>query len=183
MQIKQWNISDLGYQISWRNISWPKANQQNCENKKELEFFGLINFYSGYLPRYIVSLLNYLLKCIKNVEFIWTQKQNKAFEALKKVLTSKQVIKIFDAEKEVTLTTDASERAITAVVSEEGHPIRCLSRKLSSTECNYSNIEKEALAIVWRMERAQNFSDGKKAPLKIRRQALGILIQSEEGVT
>ena len=51
-------------------------------------------------------------------------------------------------KKEVTLTTDASERTIAGVVSQEGHPIMYLSRKLSLAECNYSNTEKEALAIV-----------------------------------
>ena len=98
-----------------------------------------------------------MLKCVKNVEFTWMQKQNKAFEALKKALTNKPVIKIFDPNREVTLTTDARERAIAAVVSQESHPIKHLSRKLSSAECNYSNIEREALAIVRSTERAQNF--------------------------
>ena len=65
---------------------------------------------------------------------------------------------MFGPKKEVNLTTDASERAIAAVVSHEGHLIMYLSRKLSSAECNYSNIEKEALAIVWSMERTQNLS-------------------------
>ena len=46
------------------------------------------------------------------------QKQNKAaFKALKKALTSKPVIKIFNPKKEVILTTDASEHAIATVVS------------------------------------------------------------------
>ena len=112
-----------------------------------------------------MSLLNHLLKCVKkNIEFTWTQKQNKAFEALKKALTSKQ--KIFNPKKEVTLTTDASERAIAVVVSQEFHPIMYLSRKLSSAECNYSNIEKEALVVVWNMERTQSFLLGKKFLLK-----------------
>ena len=83
----------------------------------------------------------------KKVEFTWTQKP------LKKALTSKPVIKIFDPKKEVTLTTDASKRAIAAVVSQEDHPIMYLSGKLPSADYNYSNIEKEALAIVWSMER------------------------------
>ena len=97
-------------------------------------------------------------------------------------MISKPVIKIFDPKKEVTLTIDASERAIAAVISQEGHPIMYLSRKFSSAECNYSNIEKEALVIVWNMERAQNFFIEQKVPLKIRPQTPGILIQSEEGV-
>ena len=85
------------------------------------------------------------------------QKQNKAFEALKKVLTSKPVLKIFDPKKEVTLTTGVSEHAIATVVSQEGHPIMYLSRKHLLAECNYSNNENEALAIIWSMERTQNF--------------------------
>ena len=93
--------------------------------------------------------MNHLLKCVKkNVKFTWTQKQNKAFEALKKALTDKPEIKIFDPKKEVTLITDASEYALAAVVSQGDHLIMYLSRKLSSSKCNYSNIEKEALAIV-----------------------------------
>ena len=47
------------------------------------------------------------------------------------------------------LTTDASEHAVAAILSPIGHPIIYLSRKLTSAEANYSNMEKEALAIVW----------------------------------
>ena len=39
-------------------------------------------------------------------------------------------------------------------------------RNLSSAECNYSNIKREALALVWSTERAQNFLFGKKFLLK-----------------
>ena len=51
-------------------------------------------------------------------------------QALKKALTRKPVIKIFDPKKEVTLTTDTSEHAIATVVYQEGHQIMYLSRKL-----------------------------------------------------
>ena len=134
---------------------------ENPTNKKELEsFLGLINFYSRYLPWYCEVIEPFFeIPKKKNVEFTWTQKQNKIFEALKKALINKVVIKIFDPKKEVTLTTDASECAIAAVVSQGGHPIMYQS----SAEYNYSNIEKEALAIVWSMERAQNFFVGQKS--------------------
>ena len=103
-------ISYLGYQISREGI-FPDNSQTNKimkmekpTNKKQLEsFLGLISTADIFLD--IVSLLIHLLKCIKNpVKFTWTQKQNKTFEALKKSLTSKPVIKIFDPKKEVTLT-------------------------------------------------------------------------------
>ena len=136
-------------------------------NKKELEsFLGLINFYSRYLPRYSELIEPFVEMSKTNREFIWMQEQNRAFEALKKALSSKPVIKIFDPKKEVTLTNDISECAIAAVISQESHQIMYLSRKLLSAECNYSNIEKEALAIVWNMASAQNFLLGKRFLLK-----------------
>ena len=65
-------ISYPGYQISSEEISPDKrltnkiAKMEKSMNKKELEsFLGLINFYSRCLARYIVSLLNHLLKCVK----------------------------------------------------------------------------------------------------------------------
>ena len=128
-------------------------------NKKELEsFLALINFYSRYLPRHSELIAPFAEMRKNNVGFTWTQKQNKAFKALKKALTSKPVIKIFNPK-----TTDTSEHAIAAVISQDGHLIMYLSRKLLLAECDYFNIEKETLAIVWSMERAQFFCGAKSS--------------------
>ena len=78
----------------------------------------------------------------------------------------KPVIKVFDPRKEVTLTTDASEHAVSAILSQDDHPIMYLSRRLTKAELNYSNIEKEALAIVWSTQRARQFLLGRKFLLK-----------------
>lgn len=44
------------------------------------------------------------------------------------------------------LFVDASEYAIGAVLEQGGHPVTCVSRKLSTAEKNYSQTQKEALA-------------------------------------
>ena len=77
-------------------------------------------------------------------------------------MAKKLVVKIFDPKKDITLTTDASEHSISGILSQEGHPIMYLSRRLTNTEFNYSNIEKEALAIVWTTTRTRQFLIGKK---------------------
>ena len=64
-------------------------------------------------------------------------------------MAKKPVVKILDPKKDITLTTDASKHSISGILSQEGHPIMYLSRRRTKTEFNYSNIEKEALAIVW----------------------------------
>ena len=102
----------------------------------------------------------------KNVEFVWPDKQQKAFDKLKVILEKKPIVKIFDPKKDMTLTTDASEHSISGIISQEGHPIMYLSRRLTNIESNYSNIEKEALAIVWTISRARQFLIGKKILLR-----------------
>ena len=84
-----------------------------------------------------------------------------SFERLKVILAEDQVIKPYDEKKELSITTDASEYAIGAILSQE-HPILYLSRKLTKNELNYSTIEKEALAIVWTLKRAKNFVLGRQ---------------------
>ena len=95
----------------------------------------------------------------KNVEFIWSEEQQKAFDRLKVIMAKKPVVKIFDLKKDIMLTTDASEHSVSRILS-QGHPVMYLSRRLTKTEFNYSYIE--ALAIVWTTSRSQQFLNGKK---------------------
>ena len=62
-------------------------------------------------------------------------------------MAKKPVVNIFDLKKDITLTTNASEHSISGILS-QGHLIMYLSRRLTNNDFNYSNIEKEALAIV-----------------------------------
>ena len=90
----------------------------------------------------------------KNVEFIWSEKQQKAFDRLKVIMAKKLIVKFLVPKEDIMLTTYASEHSISGILSQEGHPIMYLSRRLTNTEFNYSNIEKEALAIVWTTTRS-----------------------------
>jgi len=50
------------------------------------------------------------------------------------------------------LTTDASNFAIGAVLSQDNQPISFLSRTLSKSEENYAANEKEMFAITWALK-------------------------------
>lgn len=41
---------------------------------------------------------------------------------------------------------------------QEGHPVVYALRALTHTECNYAQIEKELLAVVFGMERFENYT-------------------------
>lgn len=84
-----------------------------------------------------------------------------ALSRLKEVLCKAPVLRSPEFNRPFTLQTDASERAIEAVLSQthsDGeHPIAFLRRKLHPAECRYSTIERETLAIKWAVEELQYY--------------------------
>ena len=63
--------------------------------------------------------------------------------------------------KPFILQTDASSDGIGAILLQEEeqvkHPVAFASKKLLPRERNYSTIEREALAIVWGIQKFQNY--------------------------
>ena len=80
-----------------------------------------------------------------------------AFNQINNYLVSDEVILQFpDFNKEFQLTTDASDSAIGAVLSQGDRPISFLSITLSKPEENYATNQIEMLAIVWALKTLKN---------------------------
>jgi hypothetical protein len=100
--------------------------------------------------------LQQLLK--KDIEFLWLQPHQEAFELIRHILTSPLVVKPFDQKLKTELLTDASRLKGLgyALIQREsyGTPclIQCNSKSLTSTERGYAVIEKEGLAIQYAVE-------------------------------
>ena len=84
--------------------------------------------------------------------------------------------------KEATVTTDASEKAIGGVLSQEGHTVIYVSKKLSQAGQNYSNIEREALAIVFVVTILKQFLLGRKFNLQTDHKPLKNLFAPDEKI-
>ena len=92
---------------------------------------------------------------------MWSSKCQSAFEAIKAELAKEPVVQPYSLSKEVTVTTDASETTIAGCLTQNGHPVIFVSRNLTSAERNYPNLEREALAVVWTLERLKHFLLGR----------------------
>ncbi|KAB0793022.1 hypothetical protein PPYR_12642 [Photinus pyralis] len=129
-------------------------------------FLGLAGYYRRFIPKFseLTQPFTRLLK--KNVKFIWTSEQQEAFEKLKLILSSEPILQYPDFSKPFCLTTDASNYAIGAVLSQgqipNDLPIAYASRTLNHAEGNYSTIEKELLAIVWSIKHFRPYLYGQK---------------------
>ena len=82
---------------------------------------------------------------------------SKCFQLLKKELASKPLVQSHCLNNEFTATTDASKNVIGRILSQEWHPVIFVSRMLSAAESRYSNVETEALAIVYVIGRLRQF--------------------------
>ena len=179
-------ISFLGYTISGEGVKPDRRLVEKIQavcapkDKKDLDcFLGLVNYFGRYIKGFaeVTEPLHALRR--KNVPFEWGVAQQKAFEKLKAALSVYPVVQPFDAKKDTVLTTDASEKSISAILSQNDHPVMYLSRRLSSAERNYSNIEREALAIVWATSRAKHYLLGKKFLLRSDHQPLEFIFHPQ----
>ncbi|UYV73220.1 K02A2.6-like [Cordylochernes scorpioides] len=116
-------------------------------------FLGMITYFSRFLPD--VSTITYPLRRLlkKDKILFWSAQCQAAFIKLKNEVASERVLIPFDTNLPVTLTTDASPVGIAAVLShginKVEHPIAFASRSLTDAEQNYSQLDREALAIVF----------------------------------
>jgi hypothetical protein len=94
------------------------------------------------------------------------QEYIRATNELKTMLQNDPILKLPDFNKQFTLTTDASNNAIGAVLSQnfssKDLPIAYASRTLNKHEEQLSTIEKELLAIVWACKHFKPYIYGQK---------------------
>ncbi|GBP00106.1 Retrovirus-related Pol polyprotein from transposon opus [Eumeta japonica] len=102
----------------------------------------------------------------KKVPITLNDESMKSFDKLKSMLTTAELLSFPDFEKPFNLTTDASNTALGAVLSQgeigKDKPIAYISRSLNKTEENYATNEKEMLAIVWALDNLRNYLYGAK---------------------
>ncbi|XP_043473885.1 uncharacterized protein LOC122506001 [Leptopilina heterotoma] len=169
-------VAYLGHIISSEGV---KPNPKTVEAVKNFptpktprnikQFLGLAGYYRRFIKDFSAKAkpLSNLLK--KDVKFEWKQEQEASFKELREALCTNPILQYPDYEKPFTLTTDASDFAIGAVLSQEKDgfdlPIAYLSRVLNAPELNYSTTEKECLAVLYAVHHFRPYIYGKKFTL------------------
>ena len=170
-------IEYLGHKIDGTGLQCTKGkvsaivNMAPPTNVSELRsFLGLVTYYHKFLPNLATTFapLYELLKTDK--EWKWTEACQVAMDNVKTQLSTYPVLAHYDPKQELRLATDACQYGIGAVIShvdKDGveRPIAYTSRSLSSSEKNYSQIEKEALGIVFGVTKFHKYLYGRKFTL------------------
>lgn len=166
-------VDFLGHNITPDGIKPSKSKTQALlsfrepQNEGELRsFLGLANYMNKFIPNLatIDEPLRRLL--LKNSKFEWTLEQAKSFEEVKRAMGDVKRLGFYKVEDRTAIITDASPVGLGALLVQfdqtgSHRVISAASKSLTETERRYCQTEKEALAIVWGVERFQNYVLGK----------------------
>ena len=116
-------------------------------------FLGSVQFYGKFIPNLatLSEPLNRLLR--KETPWTWSAREQGAFQTLKDELGKDHVLVHFDPALQVGISCDTSNIGIGVVLSHRypdgsERPISNVSKTLTPSQRRYSQIQKEALAVV-----------------------------------
>ena len=127
-------------------------------NQSEVRsFLGLVNYCARLIPN-LATIAEPLRRLTRgNQPWTWGHEQQLAFDRLRHVLTSNDVMAHFVTGAHTELRVDASPVGLGAVLTQTidgiSRPVAYASRTLSDVERRYSQTEREALAVVWGCEK------------------------------
>ena len=130
-------------------------------------FLGSVQFYSKFLKDLstITEPLHRLTR--RNIPWQWGAEEEQAFVKLKRMLCQDTVLAHFDSQQEIGISCDASDVGIGVVLFhryQDGseRPIANASKTLTETQRKYSQIQKEALAIIFALHKFHQFLYGRR---------------------
>jgi len=146
----------MGHTITHNRVDTDKHKMQKVTDWPQPKtvhqlrhFMGFCNYFRRFIQDYatIAAPLHEQLKSTAK-QIDWTPECTKAFTQLKHALVTTPTLRIPNSKRPFTVTTDASDFALGAILTQDGHPVAYESRKFNNAELNYTTREKELLAIV-----------------------------------
>ncbi|XP_052749474.1 uncharacterized protein K02A2.6-like [Galleria mellonella] len=186
------SITYLGHKINENGLHPTEKKVNDIKNSPRptdvstlRTFLGMVNYYQQFIPN-LASKLNPLYTLLqKNIKFIWSKECETSFQELKKEICSEKVLTPFHTHLPITLATDASPVGFGAVLSHimpdnKERPIAFASRSLTSAEKGYSQLDKEAAALIWGLKKFFHYCYGRKITLIIDNQPLTRILHPEK---
>ncbi|XP_037503417.1 uncharacterized protein K02A2.6-like [Rhipicephalus sanguineus] len=170
-KFRQAEVTFLGHRIDAKGLR-PKDESIKAVREaprahlvSELKaFLGLVNYYGKFLPSLATVLAPLYALLAKGAKWQCEKEHKESFRKVKEAMEDSQFLAHFDPEMPLRLECDASPVGIGAVLSHRvngvAYPIGVRSRKLTRAECNYSQLEKEALALVFVVARFKDYLYG-----------------------
>ena len=158
-------VSAEGVQPHPDNVKAIKEAPVPHDLKSIRSFLGMCCYYRNFIYGYstLAAPLEALTRTVDPVTklplvFKWNPRAQCSFEAMKEILTSKNVLILPDQNKPFIVTCDASKHAVGAVISqfdEKGvnRPIVFLSHRLRGAQLSWGSTQQEMFAIIYALRK------------------------------
>ncbi|CAF3495196.1 unnamed protein product [Rotaria socialis] len=164
------------------------VNMPKPTNVSQLRsFLGMVTHYAKFIPRLTDRLLPFYSLLKKDTSWQWTSTCDKAFKSIKRLLTSPLALTHYDPSLPLILAADASNAGVGAVIYHRfpdgtEKAIAHASKTLTSTETKYAQIEKEALAIIYGVQKFDQFLRGRQFTLLTDHKPLLTIFGPKKGI-
>lgn len=174
-------VSFLGHVLSGNGIAvqqhkvkavmeWPTPTKVS----EVRSFLGLTGYYRRFIKDYSKIAVPLTDLTRTDIRWQWKEKEEAAFQLLKRMLCSAEVLAHADPKRQFIVQTDASDFAAGAVLSQKQsdgiteRPIAYWSYKFNRHERLYHPTQKELLAIKLAVEHWSHYLEGHALPILIR---------------
>ena len=129
-------------------------------------FLGSVQFYNKFLPS-LSTLLEPLYRLTrKGITWSWGETEQAVFDTVKKMLCNDTVLAHFHPALPIGIACDASNVGLGVVLFHRytdgsERPIANASKTLTEAQRNYNQIQKEALAVVYALNKFHQFLYGR----------------------
>ena len=187
------SVEYLGHRIDANGLH-PTASRvaalQNAPAPRNItqlrSFLGMLNAYSHFLLNATAVLEPLYRLTRKSTTWRWQSEEEAAFQRAKTLVSEKAVLAHFDPQRPLTLECDASQYGVGAVLFQDTpdgrRPVIYASRSMSETERRYSQLEKEALAAVFGVQKFHTFLFGRRFTLVSDHKPLLGLLKEDKAV-
>jgi hypothetical protein len=149
-------------------------------------YLGLLNSCSHFLHNSATVLEPLHRLTRKSAAWKWGEEEETAFEQSKQLVSEKAVLAHFNPQFRLTLECDASQYGVGAILFQETPsgrvPVACASRSMAKAERKYSQVEKEALAAVFGIQKFHAYLFGRSFTLVSDHKPLLGLLKEDKAV-
>ncbi|GKT28667.1 Transposon Ty3-G Gag-Pol polyprotein, partial [Aduncisulcus paluster] len=167
-----WVISEEGRRISPSRVSDLALLSPPTSRKEVQSFVGLMNYFREFIPNYSVVMEPITRLLNKELDWTWTEEQEKAFRMVIDELQKGRILAPLKESGDLILYTDASSVGIGAVLMQRDpidgkeRPIQFMSKKLTEVQSRWSTVEQEAYAVVMAVLNCESYLRGRPFMLK-----------------
>ena len=149
-------------------------------------FLGATQFYAKFITNLSTMTEPLTRLTRKDTPWRWEAEQQAAFQRLKDELCRDTVLAHYDPDLEIGISCDASQVGIGVVLFHRypdgsERPIANASKTLSLTQKKYSQIHREALAVIFGLKKFHHFLYGRKFILVTDHQPLVAMFKPSKG--